>query len=445
MDTKNQFGSGERNNNTMEMDIRNQFGSGAENNNDTGMGKPRLGKIKGPGASAAVAAQSRKMDQKMKDQAESDIDLGYMGAYSNIRCTESKDIGDRLKCNHEKFSFKDPLALSEPRRKAMEKKRQGRHRIAIQRICEEEDPFLCEKKDRDDNIKEPNAMCMELKACPEPPSLVEDIPNDAKEFFKLIIASMQFGIKKDSSKRDSGDKAAMKEKIKKELEELKKKYGTMKSPGAAEGADKKENKAMGLNGGSRKLRTRKRHKYMRCGKVSKKNKNTNGGGLGTTLSGVKTAVSEGKKMYKKRKAAKKASKKAKKAAAAQGCAAIQPTTDLESNLINYKKCEKEFQKFPEHASLLKKYTQQKKMLNKLNTSPKGKLSAFKDKMKDVGKHGKALGKLSKKFAAGVVKKTGKAVLSAPGTTAKAVLGDKMAKKGAQMIKKGAQKLSRKKK
>ena len=132
------------------MDSKNQIGSGDVANNAMNKGIAKMA-LKTTAGKAAIAAKGKQMQLKMQEEAESDIDLGYIGQYSKMRCTEVKEVGDRLQCNYDKYSFKDPLAQSAPRRKAMEKKRQGRHRISIQRICGEEDPFLCAKKDRDDN------------------------------------------------------------------------------------------------------------------------------------------------------------------------------------------------------------------------------------------------------------------------------------------------------
>ena len=129
----------------------------------------------------------------MKKKAEGEPDLGYVGAFSGMKCGELKEVGDRLECHHGKYKYDDPLAKMEARRKALQRKRKGRHKYAIQRMCMEESPMLCATKDRDDMPKDKEPKCMELKACPEPHSQFTDIIKDTKEFYKLLIKAMSFG------------------------------------------------------------------------------------------------------------------------------------------------------------------------------------------------------------------------------------------------------------
>ena len=69
-----------------------------------------------------------------------------------MRCTEVKEIGDRLQCNYDKYSFKDPLAQSAPRRKAYGKN--DKVVIAYQfNVYVEKKTHFYVKKDRDDNPK----------------------------------------------------------------------------------------------------------------------------------------------------------------------------------------------------------------------------------------------------------------------------------------------------
>ena len=128
----------------------------------------------------------------MKKKAEGDMNLGYMGEWQSMYCKDIEQLTDRLKCNYDKYKYDDPLAKNEPKRKAMERKRKGRHKFAVQRICTEEDPFLCATKDRDDIEKEPEPMCKDIDACPEPGSTMEDIYKDAKDFYKILLDAMSF-------------------------------------------------------------------------------------------------------------------------------------------------------------------------------------------------------------------------------------------------------------
>ena len=160
--------------------------------------------LKGKAGELMVKSAAKQMEMQQKEKAESDVDLGYIGQYSGMRCTEIDEVKDRLECNFEKWEFEDPLAKSTPRRKAMEIKRKGRHKMAMQRICGEEDPFLCAKKDRDDNPKEKNEQCIKANACPEPDVTVKDIIKDSKEFFKLIISAMDYSVAKPKSSKRSG-------------------------------------------------------------------------------------------------------------------------------------------------------------------------------------------------------------------------------------------------
>jgi len=166
---------------------------------------------KGPAApfdaqGAQYAADQKKEELAMKKKSEGDIDLGYIGDYSGQYCKEFEQITDRLKCNHDKWKFDDPLAQNDPKRKAMEYKRKGRHKYNIQRMCSEEDPFLCATKDRDDNEKEKDEMCMEVSACAEPEATLEDIYTDSKGFFKILLEALDFGKKGDSKKRGKNTK-----------------------------------------------------------------------------------------------------------------------------------------------------------------------------------------------------------------------------------------------
>jgi hypothetical protein len=111
------------------------------------------------------AADQKKQEMEMKKQSENEIDLGYTGSFTGMKCSELENISDRLDCNYDKYKFDDPLAKTEIKRKKMQLKRTGRHKSAIQRICAEEDPYLCSKKDREDLDKEKDEKCMDVEAC----------------------------------------------------------------------------------------------------------------------------------------------------------------------------------------------------------------------------------------------------------------------------------------
>ena len=97
------------------MDNKKQIGSGM-NNMGMGMGMG-MGRLRGKTADKMMASRSKELELKMKEQAESDIDLGYVGSYSRMRCSELKPLFERLQCNYEKYSFKDPEAENNAKRK----------------------------------------------------------------------------------------------------------------------------------------------------------------------------------------------------------------------------------------------------------------------------------------------------------------------------------------
>jgi hypothetical protein len=401
------------------MDSKNQIGSGNEINSAMNRGIAKMALTKTTAGKAAIAARGKQMQLKMQEEAESDIDLGYIGAYSKMRCTGVKEVGDRLQCNYDKYSFKDPLAQSAPRRKAMEKKRKGRHRISIQRICGEEDPFLCAKKDRDDNPKERNKVCKKLKACPEPEASLKDIVNDSREFFKLIISAMDFGAQsREDDKRSAADKAAMIQKLKKEIADIKGKYAQLKVPGAPAPPKSGAPKVAPAAGGAKlTLKTRKiilnKRKYMKGGKTKKEIKNImkqagqkqkqierdmkTSGASKKEIKDFKKKASASKKEFKK--GAKKEAKEAKKAK----CDRVMPTQELMKNLRSYKNCKSVFkERFPEHSAMIKNYKKKKKMLSKLDKSSKGMLGKFRQKIA-----GKIAGKVMSSKAVGKAMQVGK--------------------------------------
>ena len=175
------------------------------------------------------AAQQKKQEMEMKKKASGEPDLGYIGSFSGMRCGKLEEVGDRLECHYDKYKYDDPLAKMEVKRRAMERKRKGRHRFAIQRMCMEESPLLCAKKDRDDLDKEQEPKCIELNACPEPGSQISDIFKDAKEFYKLLIKAMNFARKKKGKKRgkSSRELEELRKKMKKELQEIKEEYDSL--------------------------------------------------------------------------------------------------------------------------------------------------------------------------------------------------------------------------
>ena len=195
------------------------------------------------------AAQQKKQELEMKKKVEGEPDLGYVGAFSGMRCGELKETGDRLECHYSKYKYDDPLAKMEARKKALQRKRQGRHKYAIQRMCMEESPFLCATKDRDDLPKDKDPKCMELKACPEPLPKLEDIWNDSKEFYKLIVKAISFGkSKKKKRAQSTKELSKLRKKMKKELDEIEKEYDSLLKPGAAPGSNKGAANQKGDNG-----------------------------------------------------------------------------------------------------------------------------------------------------------------------------------------------------
>ena len=179
------------------------------------------------------AAQQKKQELEMTKKSEGEPDLGYVGAFSGMKCGNLNEVGDRLECHHSKWKYDDPLAKMEVRRKALQRKRQGRHKFAIQRMCMEESPMLCAIKDRDDIPKEKEPKCLEVKACPEPHTQLSDILDDTKDFYKMIIKAMAFSQgKKSKRKKNTKELSKLRKKMKKELEQIKKDYDSLKKPGA---------------------------------------------------------------------------------------------------------------------------------------------------------------------------------------------------------------------
>ena len=174
-------------------------------------------------------SQQKSQELKMKKKAEQEPDLGYLGSFSGMKCSELKEIGDRLECHYDKYIFKDPLAKLQIKRKALERKRQGRHGYAIKKICLQEEPMLCAIKDRDDEDKEQDHKCLELNACPEPDTTLNDIIDDTKEFYKILIKAMDFSPKKKSKKRNKNTKelSKLRDKMKKELQAIKEEYDSL--------------------------------------------------------------------------------------------------------------------------------------------------------------------------------------------------------------------------
>ena len=51
------------------------------------------------------AAQQKKQELEMKKKVEGEPDLGYVGAFSGMRCGELKETGDRLECHYSKYKY----------------------------------------------------------------------------------------------------------------------------------------------------------------------------------------------------------------------------------------------------------------------------------------------------------------------------------------------------
>ena len=100
------------------------------------------------------AAEQKKQELEMKKKAEGEPDLGYVGSFSGMKCSDLSDVADRLECHYSKWKYDDPLAKMEVRRKALSRKRMGRHKFAMLRMCMEEEPILCATRDRDDEDKD---------------------------------------------------------------------------------------------------------------------------------------------------------------------------------------------------------------------------------------------------------------------------------------------------
>ena len=115
------------------------------------------------GGGNTMASEYKKQQLDITKQSESDVDLGYTGQFTGMNCQDLPTVEDKLECNYEKYEFDDPLAKSDIKHKAMEKKRKTRHEFRLQSICMYEDPFLCATKDIDDEDKEKNDKCMKIR------------------------------------------------------------------------------------------------------------------------------------------------------------------------------------------------------------------------------------------------------------------------------------------
>ena len=170
--------------------------------------------------------------------ADTEVDLGYQGEWSGMDCAEIPIIDERLQCNYAKWEYDDPLAKSDVKRKTLNRRRKNKHAFAIRTLCSEEDPFLCKDVDRDGEPSDKNFMCVKLAACPERGARLQDIPDDVKEFFKLIAELFNFNRFK-SKKRKKGSSAKAKsvlEKLKMRQKEIKEKFNELPSVKGAKGA-----------------------------------------------------------------------------------------------------------------------------------------------------------------------------------------------------------------
>lgn len=205
------------------------------------MGRGSMGRgSMGRGAMGAMMSQGMKgMEAQMRQMADTEVDLGYQGEWSGMDCAEIPIIDERLQCNYAKWEYDDPLAKSDVKRKTLNRRRKNKHAFAIRTICNEEDPFLCKEVDRDGEPSDKNFMCVKLLACPERGARLQDIPDDVKDFFKLIAELFNFNRFK-SKKRKKGSSAKAKsvlEKIKMRQMKIKEDYNKL-SEKDAKGAAK---------------------------------------------------------------------------------------------------------------------------------------------------------------------------------------------------------------
>ena len=182
----------------------------------------------GQSSMMSYKAQEKQQELEMKKQAEGEPDLGYIGSFSGMKCGELNETGDRLDCHYSKLKYEDVLAKKDVKRKALQNKRQDRHKYAIKRMCMEESPLLCSLIDSDELPKEPEPKCIEFKACPEPPVEVMDIITDFKNFYNLILKSLYFFFFLQN-KRSKNSKIIekLKKKLQKELDDIKKEYDAL--------------------------------------------------------------------------------------------------------------------------------------------------------------------------------------------------------------------------
>ena len=390
-----------------------------------GMRGRRMGSSSGSFSAMGMdfAAQQKAQELEMKKKAEGEPDLGYIGSFSGMRCGELKDVGDRLECHYDKYKYDDPLAKMEIKRKALARKRQGRHGYAIKRMCIEEEPLLCAVKDRDDEDKEQEPKCLELNACPEPGTNLNDIIDDTKKFYKLLIEAMNFFPKKKGKKRKKGTKelSKLREKMKKELQQIKEEYDSINA-GKGEGdGDKGKDK-----GGK---------------KTPAKPNAAKGGAMPPELFTKNQLLNIYNSMYRSTAPIdpQRGGKTFKDQTGTSSCKGKVARGTFDKDWKNYKKCvldyqegapkdganiiEQTKQKFssapltPRHLELLERYHKKKKLMEKTTSSASQKFKALKKKARGKLAAYKVAAQKSKDYARDI-KKSVSAAVKGKGTGAK---------------------------
>ena len=384
------------------------------------------------------AAQQKKQELEMKKKSEGEPDLGYVGSFSGMKCSELSEVGDRLECHYDKFKYVDPLAKMEPKRKLLSRKRIGRHKFAMQRMCKDESPMLCATKDRDDEEKEKEPKCMEINACPEPHTELSDIIDDSKDFYKLLIKAIDFGEKKTDKKKGKSTKelSKLRKKMQKELDEIKKEYDALLKAAPAAPAAPAAKKGGSIDP----------NMFNRVLKYSSPINQQDGGAEAEAEAKPKGKLDKVKDVIK----APFKDVDAGKATGTTGCKNVIGVGKFDADWKKYKKCvldmtegapkdgaeliESTKQKFKtaplidRHLQLLEKYHRKKKMMLKTTSSSsqkaaelkkkaKGKLAAYKvagQKAKDSAKKvGKSLQAMKQGSMPGQKKKNMEAVKSDP--------------------------------
>ncbi len=176
--------------------------------------------------------QQKDAMDKLKKASYSFPDYGYsQGEYMGKDCVNEPTYEglpeEKLNCSYEKWKFKDKDAKTSSFAKFYQDKRRSTYGYFIKRLCREDNPYFCRKKDNDGYEKEQDFRCLELNACNEESISFEDAQEEYKEYLKGFVGTMIGPSSSSLSKKSdsfSKKKREQIKKLKKEKRELEKSY-----------------------------------------------------------------------------------------------------------------------------------------------------------------------------------------------------------------------------